>query len=104
MRVSWLGRYEKSAAVRSLDWDIDIDYIADLLEQQQNKCFLSGIPITAVGDFNHITASIDRIDNSKGYSRGNVQLVHKKVNMMRGQLSVEDFVAFCSAVANHKIC
>lgn len=99
IRISWLGKYKKSAYIRSLDWDISIDYIADLIELQKNKCLLSGIAITTAGDFKDITASIDRIDNSIGYTESNIQLVHKKINMMRGVLTVEEFKSFCEAVA-----
>lgn len=48
-----------------------------------------------------ITASIDRIDNSKGYVEGNVQWVHKEINKMKFTKSDIDFVHFCTLVADH---
>ena len=79
---------------------MQIEDIADLLAEQGGCCALSGLPISACGDLNDITASLDRVDNSKGYVNGNIQLVHKKVNMMRGSLPVKEFVSFCNLVAN----
>jgi len=37
------------------------------------------------------TASLDRINSSKGYTLDNVQWVHKTVNIMKQGLSDEDF-------------
>ena len=102
IRISWFGKFGPSAAARSLDWAIDIHHVADLLEAQNYKCVLSGLPIQANGDFPDITASLDRIDNNRGYVPGNVQLVHKKINMMRGRLSVDEFVSLCKSVAREK--
>lgn len=100
IRVSWFNKFKLSAIHRSLEWDINIEYIASLLVKQNYKCVLSNLDICAAGNFNDITASIDRIDNSKGYTQKNVQLVHKRINMMRASLPVEDFVLLCNHVAN----
>ena len=59
----------------------------------------SGLPISANSTRDLISASLDRIDNSKDYVKGNVQWVHKAINMMRGSLSVMEFVALCALVA-----
>lgn len=74
---------------RNLEFGIDIAYAWDLLEQQSNRCFFTGVPIVAYGP--HITASLDRIDRTQGYVPGNVQWVHKIVNIMRNIYSVEQF-------------
>lgn len=44
--------------------------------------------------------SIDRIDSSEGYLKGNVQLLHKDVNMAKQQYSQDYFVEMCKAVAD----
>ena len=49
---------------------------------------------------NKNTASLDRIDSSKGYVEGNVQWVHKMINMSKQQYSQEEFIDMCKAVAN----
>lgn len=73
--------------------------------QQNRKCALSGIDI----DFkkgNDVkrglqTASLDRIDSSKGYIVGNVQWVHKDINFMKGTLSNNQFLELCNLVSKH---
>lgn len=50
-------------------------------------------------NMSHGTASLDRIDSSKGYIEGNVQWVHKYVNVMKWDFSMEEFLDIC-----RKIC
>jgi hypothetical protein len=44
-------------------------------------------------------ASLDRIDSSKGYERGNIQFVCLMANIAKSDYSSEDLVRFCQAVA-----
>lgn len=45
------------------------------------------------------TASLDRIDSSRGYELGNIQWVHKNINFAKQQLSNVDFIEMCKRVA-----
>lgn len=100
VRVAWFNAFMKSALSRGLDWNLDIEDIALLHELQGGKCALSGRPIAwSEQKWDH-SASIDRINNQKGYSLDNIQLVDKQVNMARGSLSVEEFVSLCQDVAD----
>jgi predicted RNA-binding Zn-ribbon protein involved in translation (DUF1610 family) len=100
IRVSWFNKYKLSAQHRGLEWDLEIQDVAVVLAQQTGRCALSGLWLVTRGPFDGITASIDRIDNSMGYTKSNIQLVHKKVNMMRGSLTIQEFQKFCKAVAD----
>lgn len=101
-RRSWWQKYELSAKSRSLRWELTIDDGIACYVKQQGKCALTGVPLTCIGDFKDITASLDRIDNAVGYIRDNIQFVHKDVNMMRGQLSMPRFLELCTAIANRE--
>ena len=71
---------------------------------EQNRMFaLTGIPIyfQARKDLRNATASLDRIDSSKGYIEGNVQWVHKKINYMKQQFNQTEFIEWCKKVVNH---
>ena len=100
VRVAWYNSFSKSAISRGLDWEITIDFIDALHEMQGGECALTGMPIGWSEQYWDHTASIDRIDNERGYWPDNVQLVHKQVNMMRGSLEIEQFVELCKLVAN----
>jgi len=62
-----------------------------LYEERGGRCALSGLPMThKFGDLCSI--SVDRIDSDEGYTRGNVQLLCKWVNLAKGKSSNEDFI------------
>ena len=82
---------------KPIPFNITIDYVADLLDnKQKGKCALTGIYISVKDK----TASLDRIDSSKGYERGNLQWLHKDVNMMKRHYSQDYFIYLCKAVSN----
>jgi len=49
-------------------------------------------------------ASLDRIDNSKGYVAGNVRFVSLMANYARNTFTDEQVIEFCKEVANHNKC
>ena len=49
------------------------------------------------------TASLDRIDSSKGYIKGNVQWVHKNINYMKQEMTNEEFLVNFITAAKREI-
>lgn len=95
-------RIKHNASKRKLAFEISLEYIGDLLDKQYGMCALTGLPISIGASRDGITtASLDRIDNSKGYIEGNVQWVHKDINQIRSNHTVEYFVQLCKLVAAH---
>ena len=90
---SW-SRIKSAASKRNLKFSIDIKDIWNQYLKQNMKCALTGLPIVM-----RDTASLDRIDSSRGYEIDNIQWVHKKLNVMKWDLPQEDFVNFCRLVA-----
>jgi hypothetical protein len=45
------------------------------------------------------TASLDRIDNDKGYVKSNIQWIHKDINYMKRILSQKKLIEYCNLVA-----
>ncbi len=101
IRVSWFNQFKASSLLRNLSFEINIDDVADLYENQKGRCNLTGwsIVFPEIGHPQISTASIDRIDSSKGYIKNNIQLVHKDVNMAKQRYSQEYFIEMCKAVA-----
>jgi hypothetical protein len=93
-------------SVRNLEFNITIEYVWDLFKKQKGVCALSGLLIKfykGSGRTNRSsqTASLDRIDPSLGYIEGNVQWVHKTINLMRHHYDLDMFYSACRAVARH---
>lgn len=99
LRISFFNKYKSNAALRNIGWNLSVEYAADLLIKQDFKCALTNWDIDAL-EVNKNTASLDRIDSSLGYIEGNVQWVHKMVNMCKQQYTQEEFIEMCESVAN----
>ena len=89
---------------QTFDLKITMEYIWNLYLQQDRKCALSGLPIhfpegrRLYGG----TASLDRIDSNKGYLEGNVQWLHKDINLLKGSRSDCELIRLCKLIINHK--
>lgn len=99
IRISWYYKSKISADLRGLKFDISIEDVWNMYIEQNGKCALSGLEIgwSEVGMIH--TASIDRIDSSKGYIKENIQLVHKDVNFMKQRFSQKYFIEICKNIA-----
>lgn len=62
---------------------------------------ICGVDLTISGTYMYNTASLDRIDNSKGYEEGNIQWVHKDVNFMKRTYSQEYFIKLCTLISEN---
>ena len=99
IRLSWFEKFKLGADLRGLVFNLTVEYLWDLYEKQDYRCSLTGWPIGWAKVGSKHTCSIDRIDSSAGYTMGNVQLVHKDVNMAKQQYSQDYFIELCKAVA-----
>lgn len=96
------NKIRRGAMSRGYGFDLTIEQMSDLFVAQDEKCALSGVALEfGSGPRPITTASLDRIDSSQGYVVGNVQWVHKHVNMMKQDHSDADFVEWCRKVARH---
>ncbi|RTL07635.1 hypothetical protein EKK58_00240 [Candidatus Dependentiae bacterium] len=80
---------------------LSIEDMNNLLMAQEKKCAISGLPIETTKRHRYktkATASLDRIDSSKGYTLDNVQWVHKHVNRMKHTFDQAYFEDLCRRV------
>jgi len=104
IQQSYWTSITKGAIARNLEFSISIEYAWNLYILQGKKCSLTGVTIffpKTRKTAKNSTASLDRIDNTKGYIEGNVQWVHKKINQIKMDLTVEDFFELCKNVVNY---
>jgi hypothetical protein len=79
---------------------ISKNYLWNLFLAQKGKCALSGIDIVFHSQcHDKQTASVDRIDSSKGYVEGNVQWIHKDINKMKNEYPQDYYIKLCQMVA-----
>lgn len=82
------------------EYNIDMKYAWDILVEQDNKCAYTKLPLEFPKDAIGGTASLDRIDSSKGYVKGNIQWVHTNVNNMKGALTHNEFINICKKITD----
>jgi len=95
---------QHGAKIRNITVEITKEYIWNLFLKQQGCCALTGIELKLSPlskDYLNITASLDRIDSSKGYIEGNVQWLHKDVNLMKLYFPNEYFIKVCKLVSKN---
>lgn len=85
---------------QNLGFDLDLVYLLQLYEQQQGRCALSGVEMTYKAGAGRVNTniSIDRIDSSMGYVRGNVQFVCDIANRMKQDLSQKELLVWCERI------
>lgn len=114
---SWKGHKEISsrffksivynAKARNLTVTLTIQEIWDLFLKQNRQCALSGLPLVFSANHGRVqgTASLDRIDSTKGYVKGNVQWVHVTVNNMKWDVPQDQFLSMCRLITKHnRLC
>ena len=97
------NRGEASQSVK-----VDADYCYQLGLKQNWNCAISGDPMefTRGGTYwggkwcNPKSCTIDRIDSSKGYVEGNIQLVTWEINGIKSHHDNKEFIDLCKRVAN----
>ena len=91
----------------SQEISVSLDYVYEVGANQDFYCALSGqeLEFTRGGQIwlgkwcNPNSCTIDRIDSSKGYVEGNIQLIPWKANCIKQHLDNDEFIEFCKDVA-----
>ena len=90
----WWGNVRRGAKQRGHEFNLSIEEAWNLFKKQSGKCALSGVDLKfckSIREVKDTTASLDRIDSSKGYTIDNVQWVHKTVNLMKQGIDMNEF-------------
>lgn len=91
--------YLNKAKSRDPNMNIDDAYLEQLWINQSDKCSLSNIKIHLKNGKHKLnTASLDRIDSSKGYIKGNVQFVAYAINLAKNTFSDNELLEFLQEV------
>jgi hypothetical protein len=89
----------KSKQVRMSQLELK-EYVEALLKQQEDRCTLTGIPFQLPSENWDIqlAPSLDRIDSSGHYEKGNLQIVCRFINFWKGSADNEEFRRLLSLV------
>jgi hypothetical protein len=90
------GRTRYRALQRNIEFNLTIE---DIIIPEY--CPILGVKLVVgtAKDYEH-SPSIDRIDNSKGYIKGNIAIISKKANSMKNSATLEELIKFANWVIN----
>lgn len=111
-KIKWSESYEayigsririaKTRAKKNgIAFEIDKEFILQLLDHQDHRCAVTGLPFTRTTEHGEYDLSIDRLNSDLGYEKDNVVLVCNRANVMKNNMSLPMFVWWCKAVANY---
>lgn len=92
---SYKGYLNRKSKGKNLDFTITVSTIKDLLVKQDNKCYWTKLLLNLEINnekYKYNAPSIDRIDNSKGYTPDNICITLWCINRMKGNMDVTEFV------------
>jgi hypothetical protein len=90
------SKLKSGAIIRGILFEISIEDIQTCLEKQKYKCALTGWDVSFKNN-----ASIDRIDSKKDYTKDNIQIVDKQVNMLKRDFDQAFFIEVCKAISSN---
>lgn len=82
-----LARARRRAGARGLDFNIGLE---DVIVPQ--VCPLLGIPINSYAEHQDYSPSLDRIDSSRGYVKGNVHVVSFRANRVKSNVCGDELL------------
>ena len=97
----YFSALKQGAVARGLIFDISIDDIQEQLEEQNFLCVYTGTRLVFGNSVELGNASVDRINSQVGYVRGNIQIIDKKVNIMKWDMDEEEFLSLCKIITEH---
>lgn len=100
---SKFAEIKRNAEIRNLEFNITIEYLWELFLKQNRKCIYTNIELKfstskQITKGFEQTASLDRIDSSKGYIEGNIQWIHKDVNKIKRNYTEKQFIQMCREI------
>ena len=100
---SYWNRILINSKKRNLALEVSIKDIWDKFIKQNKKCALSGVELSFRLENRYDgTASIDRIDSTKGYTKENIQWIHKDLNRLKSNMTEDTLIKWCKLIVDNK--
>lgn len=116
MKNKVTGRYwsylVRNARTRNIEVKVTQEEAWVIFLKQNKRCVYTGIKLThlkyskkvnGISIYKAGTASLDRKDSSLGYTKKNIQWVHKDVNRMKMNFKERYFLKLCKLIARRFI-
>jgi hypothetical protein len=96
---TFLYTCKTSAIKRKQEFSLTADDLRAMWKEQDGICCYSGLPMKLEPN-TLFSVSVERVNNSVGYTPDNTVLICKGVNSMKSSMTGEEFYTFCSSITN----
>ena len=98
-----LANSRKRALKKGISFELDKPYIIELFNNQNGKCFYSGVKLNIVKESENmmhdpLKMTLDCIDPSLGYTKDNVVWCAYCVNAFKQKMSIDQMVSICDQI------
>lgn len=104
--IVMLSRFKSKAKSESLPFNLDLEWFRSRIEQ--NTCEVTGLEFEWLqyeggrkGRRSLFSPSVDRIDNSRGYTKDNCRMVVWGVNLLKNNQNEEDALIVATSWVNN---
>lgn len=103
----YMTEVKKCCKSRNREFDIDAEFLQNKWEEQDGICPYTGIKMNLKKTYrdcehnNLCSASIDRIDSSKGYMKGNIEFVCRFINFGKNGYSKKETLNIINLIKNN---
>lgn len=100
--ANYMTRIRNHALELKVEYNITSKELYELFVEQNGCCAISGLILHFYTKENKIlqTASLDRMDGTKGYIKGNIQWIHKDLQKMKQNKSNEEFIRWSHIISD----
>jgi hypothetical protein len=103
-KYTGLREHFRRLKLRDKEVNITLDDLLEVWEKQNGVCPYTGLslihPKNAKNHSMLYKASLDRIDSSLGYIKGNIQFISATANFAKGNMSHSEMIDFCKVIAD----
>lgn len=102
--LTYFSDLKNGAEERDIPFEITQTDIWEKYLEQKRKCILSGIELTWQDGYKGArgTASVDRKESTVGYTKENIQIVHKHINIMKLNHDQQYFLNICGTITDYQ--
>ena len=107
---AFLNKGRASIIRHKHDTNIDLVYLKEIWDKQNGKCAYTGIKMALPATTDRVhklkslkKASIDRIDSSKGYVKGNIEFVCMAINLGKRDRSKQEMKDFIEEIKGAEV-
>lgn len=97
--MSRLSTLKSRAKNKNLEFNLELQ---DILDARVKYCPYLGYELM-YGSYNEermLSASVDRIDTTKGYIKGNIEIISNRANIIKSNLTYDQWIVFAKRILN----